>query len=303
MSPAVVGWVIGKGGQRIRDMMEESGAKIWIDQESMAADEARVVYVSGRRSSVDLAVKMVKDLVAKAPLAANAVQTPPPDKSYTTDDEVNTATSLFVQKLPPTTVSSKEPTSFASAIASTHLNPTPATKPDLTQEGPVLTRGWPDSQNVFSQSPVIPLQSNIPKQPPVASMISDNVRKQFACDAQLVSHLLGTGAIDCIQVESGASLLVDQSVVPPNIIIFGEPVNVNKAEQFLRRVLGSQNARHSTLELASSHEGFDSVDSNALANVRQGFEGISLSSCLQTNKMVCFCILHLHCFPNCHFVR
>ena len=56
MSPAVVGWVIGKGGSRIRDMMEESGAKIWIDQESMGAKEARVVYVSGKRSSVDAAV-------------------------------------------------------------------------------------------------------------------------------------------------------------------------------------------------------------------------------------------------------
>ena len=67
MAPVIVGWVIGKGGQRIREMMEESGARIWIDQESMKPEEPRVVYVSGNRRNVDVAIKMIKDLISRAP--------------------------------------------------------------------------------------------------------------------------------------------------------------------------------------------------------------------------------------------
>ena len=39
--------MIGKNGQRIRDLMEESGAKIWIDQEKFKGQETRNVYISG----------------------------------------------------------------------------------------------------------------------------------------------------------------------------------------------------------------------------------------------------------------
>ncbi|GAX09228.1 hypothetical protein FisN_17Lh309 [Fistulifera solaris] len=70
MSPLIVGWVIGKGGQRIRDLMEESGARIWIDQESVGPSENRVVYVSGQRKNVDDAVHLIKDLVGKAPVSS-----------------------------------------------------------------------------------------------------------------------------------------------------------------------------------------------------------------------------------------
>ena len=68
MAPSIVGWVIGKGGQRIRDLMFDSGAKIWIDQDSMGPKEARIVYVSGGKPNVDDAVRMIKELVAKAPV-------------------------------------------------------------------------------------------------------------------------------------------------------------------------------------------------------------------------------------------
>ena len=67
MAPLIVGWVIGKGGQRIRDLMEESGARIWIDQDSMGPQEPRIVFVSGQRSNVDTAVRMIADLISKAP--------------------------------------------------------------------------------------------------------------------------------------------------------------------------------------------------------------------------------------------
>eukprot|EP00547_Thalassionema_nitzschioides_P001456 CAMPEP_0194203936 /NCGR_PEP_ID=MMETSP0156-20130528/3578_1 /TAXON_ID=33649 /ORGANISM="Thalassionema nitzschioides, Strain L26-B" /LENGTH=876 /DNA_ID=CAMNT_0038929799 /DNA_START=77 /DNA_END=2703 /DNA_ORIENTATION=+ len=63
MEPSIVGYVIGKGGQKIRDLMDESGAKVWIDQDSMPAQEPRIVYVSGAKKSVNLAVKMIQDSV------------------------------------------------------------------------------------------------------------------------------------------------------------------------------------------------------------------------------------------------
>jgi hypothetical protein len=86
MSPLIVGWVIGKGGQRIRDLMEESGARIWIDQESVGPSENRVVYVSGQRKNVDDAVHLIKDLVSKAPVSsAQARHSAPSDDNHPVD--------------------------------------------------------------------------------------------------------------------------------------------------------------------------------------------------------------------------
>ena len=66
MDSSIVGFVIGKGGRKIRDLMDESGAKVWIDQDSMEAHEPRIVYVSGAKKAVDVAVKMIQDIVKEA---------------------------------------------------------------------------------------------------------------------------------------------------------------------------------------------------------------------------------------------
>lgn len=291
MSPLLVGWVIGKGGQRIRDMMEESGAKIWIDQESMSPDAARVVYVSGKRASVDSAVRMVKDLVAKAPIAGNTAPTPPPTKLNAASDEIAAATP--VQK----TDSAEEPPSFAAAIASAPSTSAPAQKPTATQDAPVSKRGWAASETqttavTHTQSPTftIPSQSNTPLQAPAAASImpqlSDNVRKEFTCHANFVSQLIAAGIINLIQAESGASVLVDQSGVSPKIIIHGQSVNVNKAEQFLRNAINSEKTRQNTLDVANNRQSYVSVDSNAVANLTQGFQGTSLSSYQEPTQSV-----------------
>lgn len=75
IAPIIVGWIIGKGGQRIRDLMEDSGARIWIDQDC-DADAARTVYVSGQRNQVDTAVGMLRELVDRAPATPSARPTP-----------------------------------------------------------------------------------------------------------------------------------------------------------------------------------------------------------------------------------
>ena len=76
MAPHIVGWVIGKGGQRIRDMMEESGARIWIDQDTMGPQDPRLCYISGQRKCVETAMHMLKELIEKAPGTTPKASTP-----------------------------------------------------------------------------------------------------------------------------------------------------------------------------------------------------------------------------------
>jgi len=68
ISPAVVGWVIGKGGMRIKELMEKSSAKIWIDQDSMKANENRIMYISGKKNAVESAYRAIEELVSKSPM-------------------------------------------------------------------------------------------------------------------------------------------------------------------------------------------------------------------------------------------
>jgi len=103
MAPSIVGWVIGKGGQRIRDLMEESGARIWIDQDSMGPQEPRTVYVSGQRNSVDMAVRMIHGLISKAPTdTPNSRQTLTPGAAVDSHHSQNSAlnASLNLGKIP-----------------------------------------------------------------------------------------------------------------------------------------------------------------------------------------------------------
>lgn len=73
MSSAIVGWVIGKGGQRIRDIMEESGARVWIDQDGEFPQETRVAHVSGPQDCVETAVKLIRDVVARMPFGQSKI--------------------------------------------------------------------------------------------------------------------------------------------------------------------------------------------------------------------------------------
>ena len=93
-----------------------------------------------------------------------------------------------------------------------------------------------------------------------------------------MSQLVAAGIINAIQAESGANVVVDQSGVSPKIIVHGQAANVNKAEQFLRNSINSEQARQNTLEVANNRQGFGSVDANAVVNLTRGFKGASLSS-------------------------
>lgn len=270
MSPAVVGWVIGKGGSRIRDMMEESGAKIWIDQESMGAKEARVVYVSGKRSSVDSAVRMVKDLVAKAPVAASAASShvaPAHAPSSGAKSALAMApASLPAVKNPLPLETAKEPTSFAAAIGvstqpavvATVTPPGPNPASPTKQPAPTPTQSWALPTQMEENNPVVPSPvaapqsvQSVPQQPLVVNPVvesaggqanlfhTDMLTAELACDPRFVALLIGRRGwtVKNIQAESGADLRIDQSREPPKIIISGRAEDVKRAERMVRDVL------------------------------------------------------------------
>jgi hypothetical protein len=266
MSPTVVGWVIGKGGQRIRDMMEESGAKIWIDQESMGDNDARVVYVSGKRANVDVAVKMVKDLISKAPVSASAAAVPvqgdapaisvasqPVKAPSKSPSPVVSATAPVADAAPSFAAAASQATKQPASVAPTRQAPKPKK---------AHAPGWsnPDATNV-SQQPLKPAaaaappvanpfpqtvaNSTVESSQSMASMMNasrqhlDIVRSEINCDPQFIALLLGRDglAAKSIQTESGASLHINQTVAPGKIGISGRAENVAKAEQLIHGVL------------------------------------------------------------------
>lgn len=270
MSPRVVGWVIGKGGSRIRDMMEESGAKIWIDQESMEESEARVVYVSGKRTSVDTAVKMVKEMVAQSPVpvgigtapAQGAAQPAPipkvlPSTTTTSSSKAKSADLVVpasaAQNPPPvakTPVVKKEPTSFAAAAGavSSSTAVTPSGTPTKQQSvQPHTQQSWalpPMASGIAPppQATAMPQTVQLAPESATSGIVSVStpiITTVLGCDPRFVALLIGRRGwtVKNIQAESGANLDIDQTVDPPKIIISGKVDNVQKAEQMVRDVL------------------------------------------------------------------
>jgi hypothetical protein len=267
MAPTVVGWVIGKGGQRIRDMMEESGAKIWIDQESMGDNDARVVYVSGKRSSVDSAVRMVKDLISKAPVSASAAAAAPTQGSAPASVTAAPQATTAVSKSPSPVVTAPVPVSdsapsFAAAASHVSKQTSPAVvtaQPSKPVPKKIPAPGWSNADAVtVSHPPPKTAAAPVSKPAPhttvdnidestksIASMMSasrqppETVRSEISCDPQFIALLLGRDglAAKSIQTESGASLHINQTIAPGTIGISGKAENVTKAEQLIYGVL------------------------------------------------------------------
>jgi hypothetical protein len=217
MAPFIVGWVIGKGGQRIRDLMEESGARVWIDQDSMGVQDPRIVYVSGNRSNVDVAVQMIKELVSKAPAGT-------PVSRRNTPLQDTTALS----KHPPT--SSKPP-----------LMPDST---DMMAHGERL--GLKPRENVSS--------SEAPHRPSVQVETSGRSKHVMTCDPRFVPLLIGRRGwtIKHIQDSSGARVDIDQTVTPRKITLSGSEDNVQIAIRMVSDVLSYP---HSQLQGAVEGEG------------------------------------------------
>jgi len=256
MSPKVVGWVIGKGGSRIKDMMEESGAKIWIDQESMEETQARVVYVSGRRTSVQQAVQRIKEMVLEAPISVTA-GADPGDAILSSDAPQNLSVASLTTipaAVPASTVAQNTPvaakkkvepmTSFAAAAGASLSTPTvtnPGSPPKQQQLPPTAPpqQSWALPPMAEANVAGPPISSPPPAVAEAPKPLTGIITTVLGCDPRFVALLIGRRGwtVKNIQTESGANLDIDQTVDPPKIIISGQVENVQRAEQMVRDVL------------------------------------------------------------------
>ena len=276
MAPSVVGWVIGKGGQRIRDLMEESGARVWIDQDSMGPSDMRIVYVSGTRKAIDTAVRMVKDLVAKAPIGGSTLGV----SSATTEVQaIHDASSVSstVSSLTSTTPVSFNHNVFVQhpAVIFDKGNLPPPVKPSLRATPPVVTNSVSQAhlrENELPNMlpPVDPKRTaNVPSRnlelPPGILDPSDklyghfdgtslthnghssepNAVREITCEPRFVPLLIGRRGwtVKNIQDTSGARVDIDQTVTPRRIIISGKVSQVEKALHLVQEVLSYPHAQ------------------------------------------------------------
>lgn len=219
MSPVVVGWVIGKGGQRIRDLMEESGAKVWIDQEKAKPEEVRSVYISGDRKSVDQAVRMIRETVSKAPIDG-------------------------AQKYAPPVPSTSSPTPAQNPQEAVDRSLGPKAKASSAHEQKGRTSNHvtiPLAPPAASAAPIATPTTVVPG----STIPADAIEHILTCEARFVPLLIGKRgwAIKDIQDKSGARVDIDQTVTPRQIRISGSKVSVEKAIPMVLDVLNYPHAQ------------------------------------------------------------
>jgi hypothetical protein len=270
MAPSVVGWVIGKGGQRIRDLMEESGAKVWIDQDSMGPKDMRVVYVSGNKKSIDVAVTMVKDLVAKAPVGGTTHGNTVSNQSINDASSVtSTRSSLtstpvslvqnFTQQAPPMAEKPNFSPVRKPSVSNNHQSSVPRSPNPNSYNAIPTTRPAPNSpskQAALSMPPpgILGMSEVAVHNPPSPEISKVNGQQQktpatavheLTCEARFVPLLIGRRGwtVKQIQDSSGARVDIDQTVTPRRIIISGEVDQVHRAVRLVRGVLSYPHAK------------------------------------------------------------
>lgn len=230
MTPLISGWIIRMGGQRVRRIMDETGAKIWIDQDSMSAQDPRVVYISGHRKSVEVAIRMVKDFVENAKQSLSS-------KEYAADVSSAPAdTGTTIEKnMPPSNWSG-----FDSAAEQARVKFTVGSKePELVSLGQ-------GASNARNTNPITP-DSNLLQEKDVDRLYQLQEKMihlpqsvhEMTCEARFVPLLIGRRGwtIKHIQDSSGARVDIDQSVTPRKIKISGKNENVRSAIRMVRDVL------------------------------------------------------------------
>ena len=195
--PLIVGWMIGKGGQRIRDLMEESGARIWIDQDSMGPNDPRILFISGARKNVDIAVGLLHNLVLKyQPL-------PSPHTRQ------------------PTTPHSDKVIATATGFGKGPILPESSDIPPLQ----LKQRIGPSTSNSVATTPRVPIDGR-----------SKQILSCDPRFVPLLIGRRGW-TIKNIQDSTGAKVDIDQTSTPRKITISGLEENVDKAVRMVQDVL------------------------------------------------------------------
>lgn len=222
MSPAIIGWVIGKGGQRIRDIMEEASARIWIDQNELniQVDGYRVVYVSGGKKNVELAIKLLKDLISKAPISDN-------NKNNSSATNANAG----IKSSTPVPSSNSATSAWGKAATASHVVASNnAQREEVSSSSATYT-----NTAVVSSTGIAENTNNTTEYTQVVQ-----------CEPRFVALLIGRRGwtVKHIQDESGARVDIDQTVTPRIIRISGsDKSQVSMATQMVRDVLSYPDAQ------------------------------------------------------------
>jgi len=283
LAPHVVGWVIGKGGQRIRDLMEDSGAKVWIDQDSMGAQYMRIVYVSGSEVSVNAAVKTIKDLVSSAPMPGTTAP------SSTLPNVSNDSGSGSVASTRNSLTSTPVPTQ---KFANRKSRSSPVLRREVAEasnvEEPFSALSKPSNHSRTVSAPSSPqLYLSVPPpgmeimlgtgSPPLntSAMIdsqissSPKVVHELFCEPRFVPLLIGRRGwtIKNIQDLSGARVDIDQKVIPRRIIISG---NESQVKDAIRKVDEVLSYPHAQLNYSTTGPDGGEIDIGTLAAMQSG---------------------------------
>lgn len=281
LAPHVVGWVIGKGGQRIRDLMEDSGAKVWIDQDSMGAQYMRIVYVSGSEVSVNAAVKTIKDLVSSAPMPGTTA----PSSSLPNVANDSGSVAITRNSLTSTPVPTQK-----SADRKSHISPVPrrevAEASNAGQnnvEDPFSAVSKPDNHSSTVNAPSSPQMYLSVPPPGIESMLgtgspplssrqissSPKVVHELFCEPRFVPLLIGRRGwtIKNIQDLSGARVDIDQKVIPRRIIISG---NESQVKDAIRKVDEVLSYPHAQLNYSTTGPDDGEIDIGTLAAMQSG---------------------------------
>jgi hypothetical protein len=100
ISPAVVGWIIGKDGKILKEKIQKGGAKMEIDSESMRLSENKIVYITGKQKAIDAAIELVMEQLPNGYKPESGPGVPGGDSSPDNDSpkpvtSVNTVTPDF----------------------------------------------------------------------------------------------------------------------------------------------------------------------------------------------------------------
>jgi hypothetical protein len=232
MDPAVVGWVIGKGGQRIRELMDQSGAKVWIDQDNKTPQDPRTVYVSGSRQCVDHAVRLLKELVANAPLAGGANQASDDAAIPADDAEPSVAHEVTFDR-------NKQATPNGAVKAARKHAPRAEAKVSKAEKVPAFR---PPKEPFPAPTPEKGVDLSSKTEVHHETGVSMHV---LTCEPRFVPLLIGRRGwtIKHIQDSSGARVDIDQTVTPRRIRISGSESNVEVAIRLVRDVLSYPHAQ------------------------------------------------------------
>lgn len=261
----LVGKVIGKGGETIKDLQARSGAKIQVEQ-SMPPGQPRKIMITGVQSAVDAAVVLVTEVLAtgEAERAARAAGTPLPNDNpgdiLENIDCPKTLVGRIIGKGGETikalqmrsgtriqidqNVQHGQPCKVQVTGSKAAVAVAVGMVKDLMVEGA-------SGNSVMGASAGGPAWKNIDANAP------GNIQQIVNCEKRLVGRIIGKGGetINYLQSTSGTRIQIDQNVpegTPCKVSIAGPPPAVAVASKMVHDCMENGPPREIAMQQAAS---------------------------------------------------